>query len=340
MSPIAGALGVLTADIAARSARLGRQAVVSEDLLERTGHLTLKPPGVWSANRSCRMVEAADGWIAVNLARPDDQTLLPAWLETEVGVDPWPVILTAVRERPWRDLIATARLLGLPISGVGEAAAAPAGTPLIHMTSGMRADRGKPLKVVDMSAMWAGPLCGAVFASGGAEVNKVESLGRPDPVRLATPVLFERLNGAKSHSAIDFAARPAIDRLRDEMASADVVITSARPRAFDQLGLAPSVLFAANPALVWVAVSAYGWQGEAADWVGFGDDTAAAAGLVRWTKRRAPRFLGDALADPITGLAAAAGALAALEQGGGFLVDAGLAPSAARAAALRRTMAA
>ena len=52
--------------------------------------------------------------------------------------------------------------------------------------------------------------------------------------------------------------------------------------------------------------------------------------------RTGPRFLGDALADPLTGLAAAAGTLRALEQGGGLIVDAALARAAAGAAALCR----
>jgi crotonobetainyl-CoA:carnitine CoA-transferase CaiB-like acyl-CoA transferase len=69
--------------------------------------------------------------------------------------------------------------------------------------------------------------------------------------------------------------------------------------------------------------------------VGFGDDTAAAGGLVRWTSG-GPRFLGDALADPVTGLAAAVGTLRALEQGGGLLVDVALARSAAGTAAFCR----
>jgi crotonobetainyl-CoA:carnitine CoA-transferase CaiB-like acyl-CoA transferase len=67
--------------------------------------------------------------------------------------------------------------------------------------------------------------------------------------------------------------------------------------------------------------------------VAFGDDAAAAGGLVRWTAAGEPEFLGDALADPLTGLAAAAGALQALAEGGGVIVDAALARTAAGAAA-------
>jgi crotonobetainyl-CoA:carnitine CoA-transferase CaiB-like acyl-CoA transferase len=70
--------------------------------------------------------------------------------------------------------------------------------------------------------------------------------------------------------------------------------------------------------------------------VAFGDAAAAAGGLVRWTAGGEPHFLGDALSDPVTGLAAAAGAFKAVLAGGGQLVDAALAGCAAGAAAVCR----
>src|SRR5690606_10875977 len=131
--------------------------------------------------------------------------------------------------------------------------------------------------------------------------------------------------------AFDIRDPDDVERLKADIAAVDVLITSARPRAFEQLGLTPKEAFAANPGLVWVAVTGYGWDGPNANRVAFGDDAAAAGGLVKWTAAGEPRFAGDALADPITGLAAAAGALQALKGGGGGLVDAGLGRWAAAA---------
>jgi crotonobetainyl-CoA:carnitine CoA-transferase CaiB-like acyl-CoA transferase len=194
--------------------------------------------------------------------------------------------------------------------------------------------------VVDLSALWAGPLCGAVLAAMGAEVTKVESASRPDPTRTSTPDFFRRLNGRKAELRLDFAAPGDRARLRDAIVAADIVLTSARPRAFAGLGLQPAEVFAANPSLVWVAITGYGWTGEAGQRVGFGDDTAAAGGLVRWTAKGEPRFAGDALSDPVTGLAAALGALQGLAAGGGVLIDAAMAKAAAAAAAMARVAAA
>jgi crotonobetainyl-CoA:carnitine CoA-transferase CaiB-like acyl-CoA transferase len=218
---------------------------------------------------------------------------------------------------------------------VGEVASLGIDAPLTP--AGRPASAPRALRrVADLSSLWAGPLCGAALGGLGAAVTKIESARRPDPGRLATPEFHRRLNGAKAELALDFAAADGRRRLRDLILEADVVITSARPRAFEQLDLAPAAIFAERPDLVWVAISGYGWTGEAADRVAFGDDAAAAGGLVGWTARGTPRFLGDALADPLTGLAAAAGALRGLAAGGGVIVDAAMARTAAGAAARLR----
>ena len=175
-------------------------------------------------------------------------------------------------------------------------------------------------------------MCGGLLAEMGARVAKVESERRPDPTRTSTPEFFRRLNGRKSELRLDFAAPGGRARLADEVAAADILITSARPRAFTGLGLGPDAVFGANPALVWVAITGYGWIGAAGERVAFGDDASAAGGLVGWSVDGEPRFLGDALADPVTGLAATAGALTALEGGGGIIVDVAMARCAAAAA--------
>lgn len=332
MSPIQVVLDVLCAEVAERTGRMGRPVEPQAlGVLERAGHLPLAPPGRISPNGACRLVRAADGWIAVNLARDEDRDLVPAWLGCDFGADPWDPIEANAGNRACGALVEGATLLGLPVAAVGERTAEGPRAPLIRMAVG--AVRRGPPKVVDLSALWAGPLCGAILAAMGGDVVKVESRRRPDPTRESTPGFFAALNGAKAHLALDLGGPEGRARLADEIATADVLITSARPRALPSLGLDADALFAANPGLVWVAVTGHGWTGAGSQRVAFGDDAAAAGGLVGW-EDETPRFLGDALADPLTGLAAAIGALSGLEQGGGVLVDASLAGSAAGAANL------
>ncbi|PZQ62523.1 MAG: CoA transferase [Phenylobacterium zucineum] len=321
------ALARLSEEIAERSSVLGRRVdVAAMRVTDRAGELPLAPAGgLVSPNGACRLFRAADGWMALNLARPEDADLVPAWLECDLG-EPWALVTTHAPRRTCADLAARADLLGLPACRVGEAA--PAAAPRLAVTGAAQRSTRTGLKVVDLSALWAGPLCGAVLAAMGAEVVRVESVRRPDPSRRSTPGLFARLNGAKSERPLDLADPAGHARLLDLIRAADVVITSARRRGLASIGLDPLALVRAVPGLVWVAISGYGQVGP--DRPAFGDDAAAAGGLLRWADGE-PCFLGDALADPVTGLAAAASALAALQAGGGVVVDAGMAPAAARA---------
>jgi hypothetical protein len=336
VSRIQPALDRLCADVEALSGDLGL-AVRPQDLgvLDRTGHLALGAPGQRiSPNGACRLLRAADGWVALNLARPEDRGLVPAWLltdfpdsEDEDGV--WALAEAATLQHRCADLVVQATLLGLPVSRVGEAEPKPAPFGLF----GRGRSRSGPIRAIDLSALWAGPLCGAILAAMGAGVTRIESQRRPDPTRETTPAFYEALNGAKVHQALDLALPEDQSRLRAAVADADVLITSARPRALPSLGLEPDRMFSANPGLVWVAITGHGGDGDSARRVAFGDDAAAAGGLVDWTGA-GPVFLGDALADPVAGLEAAREALSALCDGRGGRLDVAMAGAAARAAAV------
>jgi crotonobetainyl-CoA:carnitine CoA-transferase CaiB-like acyl-CoA transferase len=322
-------LASLSARIARLSARLGaRVDVAAMGITSRTGLLPLDPPGRISANRACRLVRAADGWIAINLAREEDRELVPAWLEGAWGEPAWEQVERLAPARTAARLVEDGVRLGLPVAAVGEVSGErPRAETQAYWPTRPRS--GAP-RVIDLSALWAGPMCGAILAAAGCEVTKVDSLARPDPTRTATPEFHRRLNGAKRERVIDIADPAGRGALREAVLAADVVITGARPRAFAALGFDPYEI--TEGGAVWVAITGHGWaEGHR---VAFGDDAAAAGGLLRWTDAGEPQFLGDALADPVTGLAAAIGALEALTGGGAVRVDAGLAPCAAGAAAV------
>jgi hypothetical protein len=336
VSPAGLAMERLSRRIAELSGTLGNRVEASDlGVLDRDGMVELGPAGRHiSPNGACRLFRAADGWLALNLARPEDVDLLPAWLgETLPPGDPGVGVEAQAAQRLAADLVAQATLLGLPVAWVGEAAPDRDGPPRLRYGPGA-ARPDHPIKVLDLTALWAGPLCGAVFAAMGAEVIRVESLGRPDPTRATAPEFFRRLNGGKRELALDLTAADGLAELAGLVRLTDVLITSARPRAFAGLGLDPTALFEARPGLVWVAITAHGLEGEAGGRVGFGDDTAAAGGLVGWNAEGEPHFLGDALSDPLTGLAATVGALEALASGGGVMVDAAMSRCAATAAQL------
>jgi crotonobetainyl-CoA:carnitine CoA-transferase CaiB-like acyl-CoA transferase len=162
-----------------------------------------------------------------------------------------------------------------------------------------------PRRVVDLSALWAGPLCAGLLARQGAEVWRVESVGRPDPTGASSPRLDAFLNGGKTRVQLDLREPAGKAELWRMIERADVLVTSARAPALGRLGIVPE-RFAG---LTMVAITGHGLIGAGAMRVGFGDDCAVAGGLVE-AGGDGPRFLGDALADPLTGLEAALAVLA------------------------------
>jgi crotonobetainyl-CoA:carnitine CoA-transferase CaiB-like acyl-CoA transferase len=133
--------------------------------------------------------------------------------------------------------------------------------------------------------------------------------------------------------SVAFTTPDGRDELRRLVAEADVVIEASRPRALEALGFAPAAFCAARPGRTWVSITGHGRRGPRANWVAFGDDAAAAGGLVARDRRGDPVFCADAAADPVSGLYAAVGALASLSAGGGHLVDCAMARAAAYAGA-------
>ena len=298
---------------------------------ERAALMGLWRQGDTSCGGSCRLFRCAKGFIAVSLPRDEDMEMVPAWLELDMvptsAPATWSTIAAKLTNADPHILIERARLLGLPVARVGESAQFEARAPVLESRLGDAPSRRnvRGLVVIDLSALWAGPLCGDLLAGAGATVVKVESTQRPDGARRGTREFFDRLNGQKRSVAVDLQSHQGIRILRALVKKADIVIEASRPRALSQLGLDAGDLVAAHGGpQVWVSITGYGRSGEDANRVAFGDDAAAAGGLVVW-QDDVPLFCGDAVADPLTGLTAAGACVDAVRAGGRWLLDVSMA---------------
>ncbi|GAA4553056.1 CoA transferase [Pseudonocardia xishanensis] len=291
-----------------------------------------------SVGGACRLLPLADGWAAVSCARPDDPALLGAVVEHPLpDDDPWPRLTDALAAMRGADLAERAELLGVgacpvPLSPgptgptAGSATSAPDRTPIAGLperpgpvsvvvgaaTSGSESAgewpgglaTADPLDlrgrlVVSFAALWAGPLCAHLLARAGARVVTVETPQRPDGARRGEPRFHAVLHSGERSVVLD----PARDRaaLSSLVAAADVVIEASRPRALRGFGLSAEEAVARGA--TWISITA---AGRASNRIGFGDDVAAGAGLVAVDHDGLPVFAGDAIADPLTGLTAAA----------------------------------
>jgi crotonobetainyl-CoA:carnitine CoA-transferase CaiB-like acyl-CoA transferase len=288
--------------------------------------------GAIAPGGSCRLLRAADGWLAVSLPRDSDWELLPAWLEAG-GIADWAGIARTLAVRSGPDCLARGRLLGLALAPLEADEAPPPWCVRLYRSAPVpRAPRHAPL-VIDLSALWAGPLCAQLLALMGARVVKVESTQRPDGLRLAGSAFYHLLNAGKASVALDFAQPAARGRLRQLLRHADIVIEAARPRALRQLGICAEQILDETPGLTWVAISGHGREEPGANWVSFGDDAAVAAGLSQVMRDCSgrPLICADAVADPLTGLHAALAAWTSHLQGGGGLLSLALSGVVARA---------
>jgi crotonobetainyl-CoA:carnitine CoA-transferase CaiB-like acyl-CoA transferase len=177
---------------------------------------------------------------------------------------------------------------------------------------------------VDLLALWAGPLCARLLGLAGARVVKVESTTRPDGARFGSPGLYRWLHGGHESLVTDFV--PGGGGPAAIIAEADIVIEASRPRALRRLGVYAERFLAARPGRVWLSITGYGRDD---DRIAFGDDAAVAGGLAGRDGDGAPVFLGDAIADPVTGIFAAQAVARSLADGGGELLGVSMAACAA-----------
>jgi crotonobetainyl-CoA:carnitine CoA-transferase CaiB-like acyl-CoA transferase len=216
---------------------------------------------------------------------------------------------------------AVAELTLLSIDRIGAAAAEP-----------LRGERPLAgIRVLDLTRVIAGPVCGRTLAGHGAEVLLVSAPHLP----AIEPLVIETGAGKRS-CFVDLRDPAGRDRLRELLRGADVVVQSYRPGGLAEFGFGPEESARLRPGIVYVSLSAYGHVGP---WSarrgydslvqtasGFNAAEAAAAGASE------PKPLPTQALDRATGYLLAFAAMVALarraREGGSWHVRASLAQTA------------
>jgi hypothetical protein len=277
-------------------------------------------------------------WFALTIMREEDRAFLPALFGKEgMEQSSQEELAAEIARHDSADLLERGRALGLPVACADEVPASPAVELLARGERRERPAGHRPL-VVDLSAIWAGPLCGHLLWLAGAEVIKVESRKRPDMIRISDPQTFSIVNQGKDCVDVDLADPGQRDRLVALIRRADIVLESSRPRALRQLGIDAEALVREVPGLVWLSITGHGATGEPANWVGVGNDCAVAGGLSRALADATGEigYVGDALADPLTGITAALEGWRAYREGKAVRLGFAMSAIAAKALAEER----
>src|SRR3990172_11230533 len=175
------------------------------------------------------------------------------------------------------------------------------------------------IRVLDLSRFVAGPFCCQILGDNGADVVKVEKRDG-EPARHLPPLVqdeslyFIAYNGSKRGVTINFRSPEGLALLRRLIGKADILVENFRAGTMEKMGLGYETLAATNPGLIMVSISGFGIQGPYTGRPAFDEIIQSMSGLASMTGASdgPPTLTGTYVADFVTGLYAAIGALVAL----------------------------
>ncbi|MEE3000550.1 MAG: CoA transferase [Pseudomonadota bacterium] len=198
------------------------------------------------------------------------------------------------------------------------------------------------VRVIEMGQLLAGPFTASRLADFGAEIIKIETPGKGDPMREwghhrweGKCLWWSTLARNKKSVTVNLREKRGQDLVRKLVAEADVLTENFKPGTLEKWGLSPEELHQINPGLIISRVSGYGQTGPYAERPGFASVGEAMSGMryINGFPDQAPPRTGLSLGDTLTGMFAAQGILMALYWrdalggGKGQVVDTSIAES-------------
>jgi crotonobetainyl-CoA:carnitine CoA-transferase CaiB-like acyl-CoA transferase len=188
------------------------------------------------------------------------------------------------------------------------------------------------IRVLDMSRVLAGPICGQILADLGAEVIKVERPGVGDDSRAwGPPFALDAAGAATAESAfycacnrgkrsitVDLGKLEGREVIRKLAATSDVLLENYKVGTLERYGLGYEALSAINPGLVYCSITGFGQTGPYASRPGYDTIIQALGGIMSVTGQKddapggGPVRVGIAVTDFMTGLYGAIAVQAAL----------------------------
>ncbi len=186
------------------------------------------------------------------------------------------------------------------------------------------------LRIIEVTANWAGPVAGRFLADLGADDIKIEWATRPATRALFwvgptkdqqrqpwhRAMYFNELNRNKRSICCDLSKPDGKAAFLELVKTADIVLENNSARVMPNLGLGYDVLKAVNPSLIMVSMSGYGADGPRRDWVAYGANIETTSSLTSITGYHDGTLSRTTLfyADPVSGNYAAVAMMAALHH--------------------------
>lgn len=267
---------------------------------------------------------------AASVTRDDVTRALATWrkVDFESAAARAGMVASACRTfDEWDALPQAARIAALPLftlEKIGDAD--PVALPEAH-------DGTPPLdgiRVLDLTRILAGPVCGRTLAAYGADVMLINSPDLPNIEAIADT------SRGKRSTLIDLTRQQGCETLRELTRGAHVFVQGYRPGGLARFGFGASDAARLSPGIVYVSLSAYGHEGAWSDRRGFDSLVQTATGFNRAEAEAAgtdqPRPLPVQILDFASGFLMAFAAQAALhrqlDEGGSWHVRVSLAQTA------------
>ena len=182
------------------------------------------------------------------------------------------------------------------------------------------------IRVLDMTNVLAGPFCCHQLAHMGAEVIKIEAVGRGDLARqlgsdknlsaAKMGISFLAQNSGKKSLSLDLKSEDGKTIFQRLLATADVLVENFRPGVMARLGQDYERLKQSHPQLIYCAISGFGQTGPMSKRPAYDQIIQGLSGVMSITGNPEddPLRVGYPLADTIGGLTAAMAISAALNK--------------------------
>jgi crotonobetainyl-CoA:carnitine CoA-transferase CaiB-like acyl-CoA transferase len=177
------------------------------------------------------------------------------------------------------------------------------------------------IRVVDLTRILAGPYCTQALADAGADVLKIEELGKGDDTRGWGPpfvkgesAYFLAVNRGKRSVTLNLKDPRGRDILWRLLETADVLVENFRPGTMDRMGFGEAAVRGRHPRIVYASVSGYGADGPWGGRPGYDAVIQGEGGLMSVTGPAdgVPHRAGASIADVSAGMTAFQGILLAL----------------------------
>ncbi|MCY3557484.1 MAG: CoA transferase [Chloroflexi bacterium] len=181
------------------------------------------------------------------------------------------------------------------------------------------------LRVIDLSMFMSGPMTSLIFADGGADVIKIESVQRIDGWRASGSAddywwewapQFNWVNRNKHGITLNLNDQRGSDVVRHMVREADILVENYTPRVMGNFGLSYEQLREINPELIMISMPGFGLTGSWSHYTAFANTTEQMSGLPHLTGYAddQPIFSGTTGGDPLAGVMGALALLSALER--------------------------